>query len=259
LGHEVIRFPYRDKTDTEMMIAATTEEPDVCLFSKCNRSNPAIVEEIKNKGITCILWYMDPVHNIDEELKRRAHRVDIVFTNILETVEHLKINNGNVHFLQEGFDPEVDKPIDSKFSEIYSASFIGSIYGDRQEWIDAVDPVIITEAYGSNHAEAVAQTKINLNFTSGGASDRVYKIWAAGGFLLTQPWPGMEADFTPGEDFDTFTSARDLKIKIDYYLRHEEERKEIASNGLVTVQKFSRDHWASEILRITDETCNADA
>ena len=47
------------------------------------------------------------------------------------------------------------------------------------------DVTIFTSAYGSDHARAVSSSKINLNFcTDSGASDRVYKIMAAGGFFI---------------------------------------------------------------------------
>lgn len=37
--------------------------------------------------------------------------------------------------------------------------------------------------------------------------------------------------FVPGEDFDFFDGTEDLLTKIEYYLSHEKERKDIAENG----------------------------
>ena len=101
---------------------------------------------------------------------------------------------------------------------------------------------------GAKHSKAVSETKVNLNFTEGGTSDRTYKVLASRGFLLTQSWPRIEEDFKIGVDLDTFDSVNDFKQKIEYYLTHEDERKEIAAHGYRTVQKFNRTNFAKEII-----------
>lgn len=77
--------------------------------------------------------------------------------------------------------------------------------------------------------------KINLNITlrsiKSGIPLRAFDILGAGGFLLTN----YQSDFTdcyiPGEDFVYYESKEDLLSKIDYYLKHEDERAAIAQNG----------------------------
>ena len=105
-----------------------------------------------------------------------------------------------------------------------------------------------------DHNFAFADSKINLNFVDGnsGCSDRVYKILAARGFLLTQPWPRMEIDFKNEKDLVVFHTVGELKKLIEYYLANSEQRNNIAQNGYETVQKFSRDNWAKKILEITE-------
>ena len=76
------------------------------------------------------------------------------------------------------------------------------------------------------------KVKINLNFcTAQGASDRVYKIMAARGLLLSDDWEGRERDFIDGEDLVIFKSMEDLNAKIDYYLNNPEEASRIRANG----------------------------
>ena len=53
----------------------------------------------------------------------------------------------------------------------------------------------------------------------------------SGGFLLSNFQSDFLEAFIPGEDFDYYESKEDLLSKIDYYLTHEKERQEIASNG----------------------------
>jgi len=130
----------------------------------------------------------------------------------------------------------------------YNCSFIGNPRNDRINYIKALNVPVIQNAYGKEHSVAVSQTKINLNFTEGGTSDRTYKVLASKGFLLTEPWDGMENDFSVGQDFDIFTNVNEFKNKINYYLQHEDERLRIAEYGYNTVQKFDRINWAKEII-----------
>ena len=117
-------------------------------------------------------------------------------------------------------------------------------------YYNAVEFTNITSAYGHQHAIVVGQSKINLNFVeaSAGTSDRTYKILAAGGFLLTQPWENMKRDFVNNIDLVTFRSIDELKDCIHFYLSNPRLRDAIAYNGCRTVQKFSRMFWARAII-----------
>ena len=80
-----------------------------------------------------------------------------------------------------------------------------------------------------------ANSKINLNITlksiQSGIPLRAMDILGAGGFLLTNFQADFLDYFIPDEDFVYYTDTDDLLSKIDYYLTHEQERKEIAQNG----------------------------
>ena len=86
-------------------------------------------------------------------------------------------------------------------------------------------------------------SKINLNFTlrsiRSGIPLRCMEIMASGGFLLTNFQADLLQHFTPDEDFVYFESENDLLNKIDYYLSHENERKQIAESGH---KKISKNH-----------------
>jgi hypothetical protein len=56
-------------------------------------------------------------------------------------------------------------------------------------------------------------------------------ITGSGGFLLTDYVKEIEQVFKPGVECETFKDLQELKDKIDYYLRHDEERKRIALAG----------------------------
>lgn len=77
--------------------------------------------------------------------------------------------------------------------------------------------------------------KINLNITlrsiKSGIPLRAFDICGAGGFLLTNYQADFMDCYVPGEDFVYYESKEDLLSKIDYYLKHEDERAAIAKNG----------------------------
>ena len=80
-----------------------------------------------------------------------------------------------------------------------------------------------------------ANSKINLNITlksiQSGIPLRAMDIMGAGGFLLTNYQADFLNYFVPDEDFVYYNDSDDLLNKIEYYLSHEKERKEIAANG----------------------------
>jgi hypothetical protein len=254
-GHKVIEFNYREissrigdiKRDNLLIKTCNEEKPNLVLFSKCNEINYRVIIEC-NKVSKTALWYMDPLNcNFNSSLINKIKYCHHTFCALWEPFEAAKnISGDKVKFLQEGFDHIQNYPIDIKYK--YDVSFIGILRNKRFDYHKALKFDVISNAYGEEHSKAVSESKINLNFTEGGTSDRTYKVLASKGFLLTEPWPNMEKDFTINEDLVIFENAEELKSKIDYYLNNEEERLKIAESGYKTVQKFSRFNWAKEIV-----------
>lgn len=85
--------------------------------------------------------------------------------------------------------------------------------------------------------------KINLNITlrsiHTGIPLRAFEILGAGGFLLTNYQRDFEDCYVSGEDYVSFDSKEDMLYKIEYYLSHEKERAEIATNGF---RRTMKDH-----------------
>lgn len=83
-------------------------------------------------------------------------------------------------------------------------------------------------------------SKINLNITlrsiKTGIPLRAMDIMGCGGFLLTNYQPEFFEYFEPDRDFVFYTEQEELLEKVDYYLSHEAERKQIAENGCKKVR-----------------------
>lgn len=260
LGHHVVGYNYRAKAaaigttkrDQHLLQTVSDQDFDLVVYSKCNQISYETFKKINEITTTC-LWFMDPLRTYDEEMQKKTQLVDYFCCDKKNVLEAARQINPRSFHICEGFDEDVDAPVLSE--KVYDVSFIGNLYGSRAETLYSLDHPVehITGCYGTQHAAAVGKTRINLNFcTDGGASDRIYKILASGGFLLSDDWHGRFADFTDGEELVIFKDTSDLNKKIKYYLTHQEEAAAIAHKGQRKVQEYTRQSWAKKIV----EHCN---
>ena len=85
-------------------------------------------------------------------------------------------------------------------------------------------------------------SKINLNMTNRpiktGLPLRIFDLMACGGFVLSNYQSEIPEIFVPDEDIVLYDSIPDMLAKIDYYLAHDDERKQIAKNGYEKVKEY---------------------
>lgn len=78
-------------------------------------------------------------------------------------------------------------------------------------------------------------SKINLNMTSKsiqtGLPLRIFDILGCGGFVMTNYQAELPEYFEIGVDLEAYGSMEELVDKCQYYLTHEDERMQIATNG----------------------------
>ena len=96
-------------------------------------------------------------------------------------------------------------------------------------------------------------SNININITSktiqSGIPLRILDIMGVRGFVITNYQPEICEYFTPGKDLAVYEDINDLQEKILYYLEHDDEREQIASNGYEIVREnFSYDHLLTIIM-----------
>ncbi len=98
-------------------------------------------------------------------------------------------------------------------------------------------------------------SKINLNVSlkciESGIPLRALDIMGSGGFLLTNYQPEIAEHFVDGEEVVMYTSLEDAVAKCEYYLEHEDERKEIGKRGYEKVrQQFGYEDRIRKMLEI---------
>jgi len=258
LGHDVIRYDFKEKLkefgegnlrDENIINTCVSEKPDLLLFSKGIGIDISVI-------ITCqdicpvVLWYMDPMVNVDEELLEKIDKVNFVFYTAPTVFNKLKEKNKNSYLIHEGYEPTIHKFYD-KIDKVYNVSFIGALKEHRSQYHQSYNFNCFSDKYNRDHCKVINQTRINLNFTNNreGTSDRAYKIMGSGGFLLTEYWNDLEKDFKPDHDLVIFTNESEFKEKIEEYLENWQKRKHIARNGLSTVQKYTVEEWAKFIIK----------
>ena len=187
-----------------------------------------------------------------------------------------------VEYLPHSFDPERHKPRPelSKETDVF---FFGTLFSERQILfsalqeaanghnlaIDGIDP---TENYAMKPFPAMdngdvarnyAQTKIALNQhrttidvhnddtghirTAYSIGPRAYEIAACGAFQLSDDTrPELRVVF--GDSVATYQGNQDLIDKVEYFLKHDDERNEMALQALERVQPCTFEARARDIL-----------
>lgn len=102
---------------------------------------------------------------------------------------------------------------------------------------------------------AMKSAKINLNISlrsiHSGMPLRALDIMGCGGFLLTNFQSDFLEYFEPGVDFVYYENMEDMERLAEYYLEHEEKRKQIASNGYQKVKELlSYERQVSKLLEM---------
>lgn len=99
-----------------------------------------------------------------------------------------------------------------------------------------------------------AGSRINLHIAlkgiEQGTSQRVMDIMGAGGFVLSSYCPETAELFEEGKEIAFFRTPEELLEKVDYYLSHEEERRQIARAGhKKATECYTYDKKIAELLK----------
>lgn len=108
------------------------------------------------------------------------------------------------------------------------------LYTDSHLPIEGVHNMGSVE-YHNDMPRVFCGSDINMNFTirniRSGIPLRVWDIMACGGFVLTNFQAELPAYFEDGVHMAWFGSIDDMRRKADYYLEHDDERRQIAEQG----------------------------
>lgn len=108
--------------------------------------------------------------------------------------------------------------------------------------------------YGEEYARVIAQSKIvvapDVPIKPNYWSNRVYVVCGHGGFMLHPYVELLATQYKDGSEIVFYHSREDLHAKIHYYLAHDEERKQIAYNGMIkSASHHTYIHRCNDILK----------
>lgn len=110
-----------------------------------------------------------------------------------------------------------------------------------------------TVKYDTEMPIVFSDSRINVNISlkaiKTGIPLRVLDIMGCGGFLLTDPQSEILEYFNENKEIVVYRSVEDCIDKIDYYLNHEDKRKQIALAGKKAVkERFSYEKMLNSLL-----------
>ncbi len=245
-------------------------------------------DEIKKiRGISkskITMWFPDSIANFNKAFFMISD-YDAIFFKDPYIVDILReqYNKKNVYYLPECCNPKYHKFVElnnddrqkygcdittygsphnirsSFFVQLLEYNYKINIWGQKAPiWLeDKTIKSLYTGEYVFNESKAksVLAAKINLNTLLPseiyGLNARTFEVAGIGGFQIIHWRPGLAQLFEDRKELISFKNFDELKLLINHYLDHEEERKEIARNGQ---QRAYREHTYTHRLELLIKT-----
>lgn len=198
-------------------------------------------KNIKALGCTTVCYLIDSHVSLENHLEW-AKEYDYVFVAQKEYIPTFKKHvHENIFWLPLGADPEVHSQ--KKTDKVFDVGFVGSLSSEfHQRRVDLLNkindhfPVAYKRCFAEEMSLHFSQSKIVFNNAiKNDLNMRVFEAMATGSLLLTDKTNGNGQEmFFDGVDYVLYDDDNILE-KIEYYLRHDDEREKIASKGRETI------------------------
>jgi len=204
-------------------------------------------------------WVIDTHLDFDWSL-RKARAFDFVFAAQKDGTERLReAGVTSAEWLPLACDPEFHRPHD--VPQEYDVCFVGNVFpGPRQELLELLQQRYARTFVGRRYLHAMAQaysaSAIAFNRSiSDDVNMRVFEALACGSLLVTNDLTGHGLDelFQDGRHLATYRNADELLARIEYFLAHPDERREIACVGRTEVlSRHTYMHRMLDLLRYVE-------
>lgn len=248
-------------SNSKIVSLSLKKNPDLVIICKGQYILPETIRRIRKKGIKIINWYPDGITEITKSfIMQSIKEYDYFFTKEPYLMKRLSASGlNNIHYLPHCCDPEIHRTIElsKQDKEKYAStlSMVGSWYPYREAIISQLSGYDLKiwgkgwqkaipelgkawqkkEAVGREQALVFNATDININTSHPqdieGVNKRVFDIAGCGAFQLCYKEGDLDNLFKPQEEIIAYKNIDELKELVEYYLRHEKERREIARNS----------------------------
>ncbi len=241
-----------------------TKKPDLIIYMDGNPNFfPGGIEDVSIPTV----WYHIDVPYHFQWSRQIIPFFDFLFVAQKNCVEKCKeAGCSNVYYLPVGCVSEIHKKWDME--KVYDLCFIGTIdstlHPQRVEMLNRLSNkfnIYIDQKYLDEMAQVFSKSKIVFNkSTINDLNMRVFEALSCGSLLITDRLynNGLEDLFTDRKHLVIYDNYEHLEELVDYYLKHDEEREEIARQGREEVlARHTYKHRMKELLEIVIEKLNS--
>ncbi len=267
---------------------ANDYKPDLIFIHKGQFIYPKTLEEIKtgNKALLFIFNPDDPFNTnrgaSSKFIRNSVPLYDCYFIwskALIPKVKHAGAKR--VEYLPFASDPELHYPTElmEEDRKKYESDivFVGNWDVEREEWLSRLDGYNLAiwgtdywrkrcknkflkscwegrTVFGGEMSKVLQCSKINLNIlrlqNKEAHNMRTFEVPACGGFMLHERSHEVLEIFKEDEEIACFSTPEELREKIEYYLVHEDKRRETAERAYQKVQKETYLKRAQHILEV---------
>jgi spore maturation protein CgeB len=288
----LLRSKFTNMLSEAIAASADEQKPDLLLaMAQAPLEMEAVTRIREGLKIPTAFWFVEDFRTLKYWDKIAGH-YDYFFTiQRGEFFEKLaKAGAKHVECIPQAASPAIHKPMELSEDDMQKygsdISFMGAGYRNRREFFKGLldydfkiwgtewnlaDPVgrLVQNRNERMKPEEYIKvfnaSKININLHSSTqlagidpvgdfVNPRVFEIAACGAFQMVDQRAALPPLMEAGKELVTFSSLKDLREKIDYYLKNEEEREEIARAGRVrALADHTFERRVEEMLRMIIE------
>ena len=224
------------------------------------------IKKLRKKGSKVIYWFCDLR---EPEPINLSDLIDVMFLSNAGQIEDYRkaYNLEKVYYMPQACTPAFMHRLN--LQKVYDIGFTGSLAGDfhrkRAKLLKKLSRkynIIIKNDIRNNIANFYSKCRIvfgmNPDFNKYlYTSNRFFVALGCGAFYLCQWFPGIEKLAENHKHLVWFKNEEELFKLIDYYLKHDEKREEIAKNGQkLAHSKHTYVHRIQNMLDIIDGKTN---
>lgn len=280
------KFFFKSNLNRNICNLYKISQPEIVVVFKGNHLSLETVKYLK-KNSWLVNFYPDiSLINHSSLDVRTFYEYDHIFSTKSFATKDYSKNMGikNVSFLPHGFDEYVHSPISKKYMNDWhnDVSFIGTWSKEKENKLNALKlrlPDINIKIWGNGweknssrslkesimgypvtgdlYALAINCSKINLGLLqekAAGASSgdlttaRSFHIPGSGGFMLHERSDEIITFYEEDSEISCFSSIDDLVSKVNFYLKNDNKREEMAKLGYLRCIKENKHKNRAEII-----------
>lgn len=264
LGHEVVRISEGHTAD-EMIEILQESKPDIFLCTKFQIPQAdKVLAFLKEVNIPSVSWTFDLYWDYEREHRIKTtpgFKCEYVFTSDGGHQGRWEAVGINHQCVRQGIFTE--QCVREPYNDPKGVIFVGSHnpqYPERQKMMSFLDHKYDFQWYGKFDTNYVRNEELNELYAKSKIvvgdsvyspyywSNRVVETLGRGGFLIHQDVEGLKREYPHLVTYRR-GDLGDLQQKINYYLTHEDERREIVEKNFAWVRaRYTADKKCAELL-----------